>query len=77
MSVQINGQSLLESAELIIARGYFKKLNLLTTTGKSSCKNKATLMQFMAANVMCDEEIEVQTSTCNCMKNELNFTQTC
>lgn len=77
MSLLITSTTVQQSAEKIIDNGYFQKLNVTTIKGKTSCKTKKDLLNFMIMQVVEVEEIPITTGDCNCLKDEFEFTQTC
>lgn len=77
MSLLITAQTVDESAEIIVNSGYFKKLNVTTIKGKTSCKLKKDLLNLMILQVVSTEEIPITTGDCNCLKEEFDFTQPC
>lgn len=77
MSLLITSQSVLEASENIVQNGYFKKVVITTIKGKTSCKQKKNLLNFMIMQVLSAEEIPVTTGDCDCLKEEFNFTQSC
>ncbi len=77
MSLLIISDSVLEASDTIISGGYFQKLNTTTIKGKTSCKTKKDLLNFMVLQVLSIEEIPVTSGSCDCLKDEFNFTQPC
>jgi hypothetical protein len=77
MSLLLTEASLLEAAITINNNGYFKKLNVTTIKGKTSCKTKKELLNFMVMQVIVIEEIEITIADCDCLREEFDFTQSC
>lgn len=79
MPVLITQDSVTEGLGKIVGSdfAYFKKLNVTTIKGKTTCATKKSLLDEMVMQVIANEEIQVSTAACNCMKDEFTLTQSC